>query len=356
MDGYIAKPIRAQGLWEVIDKLFPAPPPDAEDGAAPPLVDWSAALDAAQGDFRVLRAMTEAAVEDLPRPCDRPRSGRRPQRSGRPAPLGTYVQRLDPLLWRAPGLRAGRPVGETCPGRPMARRPGALGRAGSRDAADHPRHGRLPRQPARGETTMRPGQRRKAGLLPAVVLGLAASAVCLRTSAQEVRITADLSRPGPAISPYLYGQFIEHLGRCIRDGIWAEKLRDRKFLLEPGKSVAGGQAEGRRATCSTTRPAPTPAMHCLAAAGLRGRQGAGPAAASGQERHRLGSSRARSTSATRAWPRVGQPARRGSPPRLGRRTRTTARRVVLDRRSGTSTASSPSASAPGRPPTPPRSA
>ena len=56
-------------------------------------------------------------------------------------------------------------------------------------------------------------------------------------AAQEAcTITLDPSRPGPALSPYLYGQFIEHLGRCIRDGIWAEKLRDRKFLLEPGKS------------------------------------------------------------------------------------------------------------------------
>jgi alpha-N-arabinofuranosidase len=33
---------------------------------------------------------------------------------------------------------------------------------------------------------------------------------------------------GP-ISPYIYGQFIEHLGRCIYGGIWAEMLQDRKF-------------------------------------------------------------------------------------------------------------------------------
>jgi alpha-N-arabinofuranosidase len=52
-----------------------------------------------------------------------------------------------------------------------------------------------------------------------------------RLQAAEARLTLNLSQPGPAISPYLYGQFIEHLGRCIRDGIWAEKLRDRKFLL-----------------------------------------------------------------------------------------------------------------------------
>jgi alpha-L-arabinofuranosidase len=31
------------------------------------------------------------------------------------------------------------------------------------------------------------------------------------------------------ISKYIYGQFIEHLGRCIYGGIWAEMLEDRKF-------------------------------------------------------------------------------------------------------------------------------
>ncbi len=39
----------------------------------------------------------------------------------------------------------------------------------------------------------------------------------------------DLSRKTGPISPYIYGQFIEHLGRCIYGGIWAEMLEDRKF-------------------------------------------------------------------------------------------------------------------------------
>ncbi len=33
------------------------------------------------------------------------------------------------------------------------------------------------------------------------------------------------------VSEYIYGQFIEHLGRCIYQGIWAEMLEDRKFCL-----------------------------------------------------------------------------------------------------------------------------
>jgi alpha-N-arabinofuranosidase len=60
----------------------------------------------------------------------------------------------------------------------------------------------------------------------------------------EVTVRIDPGKLGPAISPYLYGQFIEHLGRCIRQGIWAEMLRDRKFLQEPGKSWEVIKPEG----------------------------------------------------------------------------------------------------------------
>ena len=39
-----------------------------------------------------------------------------------------------------------------------------------------------------------------------------------------------MSQVREPISPYIYGQFIEHLGRCIYGGIWAEMLEDRKFF------------------------------------------------------------------------------------------------------------------------------
>ena len=35
---------------------------------------------------------------------------------------------------------------------------------------------------------------------------------------------------GAPISPLLYDQFIEHLGRCIYGGLWAELLEDRKLF------------------------------------------------------------------------------------------------------------------------------
>jgi len=49
------------------------------------------------------------------------------------------------------------------------------------------------------------------------------------TSAQEITVTIDTGKTGEPISKYIYGQFIEHLGRCIYGGIWAEMLEDRKF-------------------------------------------------------------------------------------------------------------------------------
>jgi alpha-N-arabinofuranosidase len=42
-------------------------------------------------------------------------------------------------------------------------------------------------------------------------------------------VSLDAADTGEPISPYVYGMFIEHQGRCIYGGIWAEMLRDRKF-------------------------------------------------------------------------------------------------------------------------------
>ena len=46
---------------------------------------------------------------------------------------------------------------------------------------------------------------------------------------QESAVTIDAGKTGEPISKFIYGQFIEHLGRCIYGGIWAEMLEDRKF-------------------------------------------------------------------------------------------------------------------------------
>ncbi len=43
-------------------------------------------------------------------------------------------------------------------------------------------------------------------------------------------VVVDAAQKGEPANPFLYGQFIEHLGRCIYGGIWAEMLEDRKFF------------------------------------------------------------------------------------------------------------------------------
>jgi alpha-N-arabinofuranosidase len=44
-------------------------------------------------------------------------------------------------------------------------------------------------------------------------------------------VTLHGDRAGAPMNPFIYGQFIEHLGRCIYGGIWAQMLEDRKFYF-----------------------------------------------------------------------------------------------------------------------------
>ncbi len=48
------------------------------------------------------------------------------------------------------------------------------------------------------------------------------------------KIHVDATRRLEPIPVYIYGQFIEHLGRCIYGGIWAEMIEDRKFFYPVG--------------------------------------------------------------------------------------------------------------------------
>ena len=54
-------------------------------------------------------------------------------------------------------------------------------------------------------------------LLVAVILGSAALA---RADDSTATLILDAAKPGPVISKNIYGQFAEHLGRCIYEGIW----------------------------------------------------------------------------------------------------------------------------------------
>jgi alpha-N-arabinofuranosidase len=63
----------------------------------------------------------------------------------------------------------------------------------------------------------------------AVAATVAASVRAAETPPRPPTLSVDTARTREPISPYVYGQFIEHLGRCIYGGLWAEMLEDRKF-------------------------------------------------------------------------------------------------------------------------------
>jgi alpha-L-arabinofuranosidase len=55
----------------------------------------------------------------------------------------------------------------------------------------------------------------------------------------RINYKLDASRYGEPISSYIYGEFIEHQGRCIYGGIWAEMMKDRKFYYPIDTLVYG---------------------------------------------------------------------------------------------------------------------
>lgn len=58
------------------------------------------------------------------------------------------------------------------------------------------------------------------------------------------KVRLDAAKTGTPMSKYVYGQFIEHLGRCIYQGLWAEMLEDRKFFWPVGEGESPWQAVG----------------------------------------------------------------------------------------------------------------
>src|SRR5208283_2180415 len=61
--------------------------------------------------------------------------------------------------------------------------------------------------------------------------------------APPVTVAIDVSKTGAPISKYLYGQFLEHGGNIVNEGVWAEMLEDRKFYYpvtsKPTEQPAG---------------------------------------------------------------------------------------------------------------------
>ncbi len=66
MDDYIAKPIRAHALFDVIEAVVPAAKAAPPAPAPKEIIDWAESLQVVQGDQRLLRTLVEAALKEIP--------------------------------------------------------------------------------------------------------------------------------------------------------------------------------------------------------------------------------------------------------------------------------------------------
>ncbi len=62
-----------------------------------------------------------------------------------------------------------------------------------------------------------------------VVLLMGLFPTLLSAQTKPISATIDVSKAGAPISKNVYGQFLEHIGGIVNNGIWAEMLDDRKF-------------------------------------------------------------------------------------------------------------------------------
>ncbi len=87
---------------------------------------------------------------------------------------------------------------------------------------------------------------------------------CLGTEVIETSIKVDPAEQKAEMSPYIYGQFIEHMGHCMAGGIWAEMLMDRKFWYAPGQKGSPGRLRARikrKKVCIWIETAPYTGRH-----------------------------------------------------------------------------------------------
>lgn len=72
----------------------------------------------------------------------------------------------------------------------------------------------------------------------------------------ETDITVNTANRAEPMPVYIYGQFIEHLGRCIYGGIWAEMIEDRKFWFVPGSRESSWRIGGEQKLLSMDKKDP----------------------------------------------------------------------------------------------------
>ena len=86
----------------------------------------------------------------------------------------------------------------------------------------------------------------------------------VRLSGKDIsrpKVVIDTEKMGRPVSKYIYGQFIEHLGRCIYQGIWAEMLEDRKFFRAVGEAESPWKAVGENGLVKMDTAKPFTGMH-----------------------------------------------------------------------------------------------
>jgi len=71
--------------------------------------------------------------------------------------------------------------------------------------------------------------RREFALIIAFSYAFAAAAAPQRAD-QPIAVRIDATQVGAPISPYVYGQFLEHIGPIVNHGLWSEMIDDRKFF------------------------------------------------------------------------------------------------------------------------------
>jgi alpha-L-arabinofuranosidase len=79
-----------------------------------------------------------------------------------------------------------------------------------------------------------------------IVFALAVVTAVAQTSGQPVTASIDASKTGPVISPYVYGQFVEHAGGLVYASLWSEMIEDRKFFYAVGPAPAPPPANSGR--------------------------------------------------------------------------------------------------------------
>ncbi len=143
------------------------------------------------------------------------------------------------------------------------------------------------------------------------------------------KVTIDGGKTGKPMSKYIYGQFIEHLGRCIYQGLWAEMLEDRKFFWPVGEGESPWRSVGGAGLVKMDKVKPFTGGH-TPRDDARGWEQGGIGQRAGSRRRRWPSSKGRNMLGASSWPGTRAP-RRSPSASSGATVRTPARLTCRSR-------------------------